>query len=91
MKASFAILSIYTVLLASVDAREPLFRIPILGFTDIDAIDYGEGYASGFFGKDVRSQWSTCINGFPEIIEEFTDFFAVSNNVVIFSKHNVFI
>ena len=49
--------------------------MPILGYTDIDAIDYSEGFASGFFGKDVRDQWNACANGFPTMIMELKDLY----------------
>ena len=62
---------IQALLFTSVYCRPPLFRIPILGFTDIDAIDYSEGFASGFFGKDVREQWDSCAMGIPNMMLEF--------------------
>ena len=64
---------IWALCAATVLCRKPLFTIPIFGYTDIDAENYGEGLASGFLGKDVRSQYSSCIDGFPEIVTEFTD------------------
>ena len=43
--------------------QDPMFSI--LGFTNIDAIDLTEGFASGIYDHDVRNQYNQCILGFP--------------------------
>lgn len=43
--------------------QDPMFDL--LGFTNIDAIDLVEGFASGIYNKDVRGQYNQCIVGLP--------------------------
>ena len=48
-------------------SRDPIYTVPFIGFSDIDAVDFTEGIASGFFKRDVRGQLDGCLNGVPEL------------------------
>ena len=47
------------------DTSHPL--INFLGFTEWTVYDYGVGFASGFFKKDMQNEWAQCIQGAPDI------------------------
>ena len=94
MKTTFVLIQallIANVVCLDLTNRPPLFTIPIFGFTDIDGINFAEGVASGSFGRDLRSQWSGCVMGFPSLIIEmkglFTDLASTfTNPAEIFSN-----
>ena len=78
------------------EKRAPLFTVPIIGYTDLDGIDFAEGMGSGLLGKDIREPWDSCLNGIPEILNEtyalckkFVD--DLSHPADIFSKPTKFI
>ena len=64
---------------STVAKRQPFFVMPVMGYTDLDAIDYGEGVASGLFGRDVRGQWDGCIQGFPLLGYEM---YVIAKNII---------
>ena len=70
--------------------RPPLFKVPILGWTDLDFISGAEGFGEGVFGVDVRGQFDQCLNGIPLMIEEIyktiTDLDLFSNPLAIFKN-----
>merc|ERR1719313_2589125 len=75
--------------------RPPLFVVPIIGFTDVDGIDWFEGLASGAYGKDVRGQWDGCLNGFPTIVGQLINIFEkvlghIANPLSIIKDPSVF-
>ena len=63
-------LLVATVVSTSLTSRSPIFVMPITGWTDLDFIDYAEGFGTGVFNKDVRGQFDECLNGVPLIGEE---------------------
>ena len=52
--------------------------INLLGYTEFDAADLVMGTASGLFGRDVRTQWTGCILGVPQM---FLGIFAVFKGI----------
>ena len=77
------------------ERRAPLFTIPVIGFTDLNAIDYTEGVASGLWGTDMRGQWSGCLNGFTGMFEEVIDigkdiFGNITNPAALFTNLSKF-
>ena len=96
MKTSFVLISALMVMstldiVSAADRRAPFFRIPVIGFTDLNGIDYIEGFASGLWGTDMRGQWEGCLNGFPTLFEELWDivkdiFSNLSNPVKLFTN-----
>merc|ERR1719198_10815 len=51
------------------DTSHPL--INFMGITEWTIYDYGVGFASGFFKKDMQSEWSECVKGAPEVVNQF--------------------
>uniref|UniRef100_A0A7S3CNC1 Uncharacterized protein n=1 Tax=Strombidium rassoulzadegani TaxID=1082188 RepID=A0A7S3CNC1_9SPIT len=45
----------------------------LFGYSEYDFIDFVQGYFSGFFGRDVRDEWSMCINDGPAEIMSIVD------------------
>lgn len=50
-----------------------LSRINIFGYNEDDAFDFTEGVASSLFQRDIRKDWSGCIEGFPELFLSVLD------------------
>merc|ERR1711924_238478 len=55
---------------AATATRPVLFKVPILGWTDVDFENGAEGFASGVFHTDVRGQFDECLNGIPSMATE---------------------
>ena len=53
------------------DTTHPM--INFLGYTEWSLYDYGVGFASGFFKKDLQNEWSQCVLGFPTFGKRFYD------------------
>jgi hypothetical protein len=39
-----------------------------LGYTDLDILDFGEGFMGGLMKKDVRGSFDGCYTGIPNIV-----------------------
>ena len=63
-------------------SREPIYTIPFIGFSDVDAVDFTEGLASGFLKRDIRGQFDGCLKGVPNLGVKLTGTITILVNAV---------
>merc|ERR1719198_2749986 len=73
--------------------RKPMWNF--FGITDLSLIDYGVGFATGVYGRDVRQEYHECLGGplniFQSIFKLIIDFMSqdFTNLVAVFTNFNM--
>ena len=86
MKVQPIVCLISLAIVQQVCARNPLFKIPDIGVTDLDIIDFWKGLTDGLWGEDLSNQFEGCLNGWPEFGEAIYDI--VTDGIEIADKPN---
>merc|ERR1712178_461423 len=70
----------------------------ILGFSDLSMLNYGLGFATGIYGRDVEEEWHECLGGplmmFRDMLklgiqfmsQDFTNILGVLTNFVLLQQ-----
>lgn len=43
-------------------------RISLLGYDEGDAYDFVEGWATGWFHRDMKEEWGACLEAVPDLM-----------------------
>ena len=56
------------------ERRPPHFVLPIINISEQTVYDFGEGWASGWYRKNVTESWGPCVENIPNMFFEMIDF-----------------